>query len=402
MTTSHSHRTPRIKAFRLVCSAAVLFIAAACAPGSSAVLTSAAAPYRPVRITADIPSRPGALAWSPDGSQLAFIGRTVTVIDADGEPAASRHIDIPAPRFLAWAGDGSLYVLAREGDRDLLFAVDPARPGMTRTPLDRRADAVYPIDHRSAFLLSLHASRLRIGTEVRCALSLLTIASGPATTLHAYSRIIPAADIEEDLLFAWSHAGPNPLDGSFLIMEHIKPPALAPYTLVKALDPATGDLMDIGGLDRRTLYSSAGWSPDGRRIALTDFNGNISIRGADEKAFFDGPVLGRYPSWHPAGDLLIAGGMLISTLTGESTPLITNGGGSFAQWSPDGKRLAVIARGELALLRNFPDVARHPLDRELKKKLTTLQELLRGGLITAEDYRARRFRLLQHKEGSPQ
>jgi len=396
--TPHYSQT-RTRALRLVCCAALLLVAAACISSSTPSLTDAAAPYRPARIAASVPSRPGALAWSPDSSQLAFIDKTVTILGAGSDGAALKHIDITAPRYLAWADDETLYVLAREGGRDFLFRVDPALPSMTRTPLDRRADAVYPAGGGRIFLLSLQASQMRIGTEVRCALSELNLAGGPTTTLHAYSRIVPAADGEEDLLFAWSHAGPNPLDGSFLIMEHIKPPALAPYTLIKALDPGTGDLMDVSGLDRRALYASASWSPDGRRIALTDFSGRISVRGRDEKSEFDGPALSRFPSWHPAGDLLMVGGTIINMATGESTPLVTNSAGSYARWSPDGKRLAVATQGELLLFRNFAAPARDPLDRDLKKKLTMLKELLRDGLITAEDYRARRSRLLQDKEG---
>jgi len=269
--------------------------------------------------------------------------------------------------------------------------------------LDRRADAVYPVDRRRAFLLSLELSKLKIGTQVSCALSRLDLASGSTTTLHAYRRIFPTTDREEDLLTAWAQAGPNPLDGSFLLMEHIKPPALPPYTLVRDLDPLSGDLVELGGQDRRTIYLSASWSPDGKRLALTARDGRLMVRSWSGSLSLERPAAGRYPAWHPAGELLMVGGALIDASTGLSVPLVRGDSGSYARWSPEGTRLALITRGELLLLTRFaPSTpSRAPLDLVLKKKLTMLQELLSDGLITAEDYRARRSQLLQDTEGGP-
>ncbi len=384
-----------------LCTAVLL---AACVQARGPLLTSDAASYQPVRIASGVASRPGALAWSPDGSQLAFIDGTVAVLDATGPFAALRRIDIPFPRYLAWADDGTLYALSRTKDRDVLYLVDAAHPGMTRVELDRRADAVYPIGRRKTLLLSLQTVRLKIGTEVSCTLSRVDVAGGgTATTLHAYRRIFPTTDQEEEFLTAWLQAGPNPLDGSFLIMEHIKPPALPPYTLVRAFDPVSGDLEEVGGGDRRTIYASASWSPDGRRLALTAREGRLVIRRSGGTLSLENPVAGLYPVWHPAGDLLIVGGTLVNASTGQSVPLLRNGSGSYARWSPEGERLALVARGELLLLTNFPPSAASPmpLDSLLKKKLTMLQELLQDGLITAEDYRERKSLLLQNKEEGP-
>jgi WD40 repeat protein len=382
---------------------ALMCAIAACGPAHTLSLTKAAASYGPTRIADRVPSRPGALAWSPDGKQLAFLTRTVTIIDVDDEAAAARRIDINAPRFLAWADDGTLSVLSREGDQDVLFLIDAGRPGIVRKALDRRADAVYPVDPRRSLLLSLETSRLKIGTQVRCTLSLLDLADGTASTLHTSSRIVPTADWEEDLLTAWVHAGPNPLDGSFLIMEHIKPPAFPPYTRVSAFDPVSGDMVEIGKQDRRSVYASAAWSPDGRKIALTDRDGRLEVRDLHGGGLLDIPAVGLYPAWHPAGDLLVVGGTLVKAATGERTTLVENGIRSFSRWSPDGTRLALVEDGELMLFRKFeraslPDAS---LDRDRKGKLAMLQELLKENLITREEYRERRSRLLSDKEGGP-
>jgi hypothetical protein len=390
-------------ALRAALCMALLPAIAACGPAHTLSLTGAAAPYRPTRIASNVPSRPGAIAWSPDGKQLAFIDRTVTVIDVDGEDAAARRIDISAPRYLAWADDGTLSVLSREGDQDVLFLIDAARPGIVRKALDRRADAVYPVDHRRSLLLSLEISRLKIGTQVSYSLSLLDLANGTASFLHTSGKIVPTADRDEDLLTAWLQAGLNPLDGSFLVMEQIKPPAVAPYSRVQAFDLASRDLKEIGKQDRRTVYASAAWSPDGRKIALTDQVGRLEVRDLQGGGFLDIPALGLYPDWRPAGDLLVVGGTLVNAATRERTTLVENSSRSFSRWSPDGTRLALVAGGELLLFRNFerPSLPDASLDRELKKKFAMLQELLRDDLISREEYRERRSRLLSDKEGGP-
>jgi hypothetical protein len=399
MTLSFPYRRRISGALRSALCITLLTAMAACGPTHTPAIAGAAAPYRPTRIADRVPSRPGAIAWSPDGKQLAFIDRTVTVIDVDGETAAARRIDINAPRYLAWADDGTLYALSREGDQDVLFLIDAARKDITRLALDRPADAVYPVDHRRAFLLSLRISRIKIGTQVACELSLLDLANGTAAILHTYSRIVPTADREEELLTAWLHAGPNPLDGSFLIMEHIKPPAFPPSTRVSAFDPASGDMVEISRQNLRTVYASAGWSPDGRKIALSDRDGRLAVRGPGGNVPFDDPPLGRYPSWHPSGSLLIVGGTVITIATGERTPLLTDGENSYARWSPDGSRLAFVTHGDLLLLRNFTAPPPSLPDRDLKKKLDMLQELLRDDLISRDEYRERRSRLLSDRDG---
>ncbi|MHB8845153.1 MAG: hypothetical protein ACYC7L_10455 [Nitrospirota bacterium] len=387
--------------FRTALCAALLLLAAACGTARTPSLTEAAAPYRPISIATGVPTRPGAMAWSPDSSRLAFISDSVTVVDVRGEALRTRRIDIKAPRFLAWADDGTLSVLTRENDRDILVRVDAAGSGITRMTLDRRADAVYPLDDRRLLLLSLNVSQLKFGTEFGSTLSRFDLASGTTSTLHASSRVLQAGDRDVRLLTAWAHAGPNPLDGSFLLVEHFKPPVAAPYSRVLALDLASGELREISRQDQRTIYLSAGWSPDGRTIALTGPGGHIEFRGLQGDRIREIPAQGLYPAWHPAGELLAVGGALVSAAAGTSAPLLTNGVGSLARWSPDGTRLALAAGGELLLFRDIaaPVTRSSPLDRVLKEKLHILQELLLDDLITREEYRERRSRLLSEKEG---
>ncbi len=402
MNLSTAYRGFRARMRGLVLSPALLLAAMACAPASAPTLTADAVPYRPVRVASGLAARPGSLVWSPDGRRLAFISDgAVAVLDAAAPSTTARRLDVPPSRYLAWADDGTLYALAAKEDRDVLFLIDVEHSGMTKVSLDRRVDAVHPVDRRSTFLLSLRLSRRKIGTETDCVLSRLDLATGSTTTLHGYSRIFPTTTGEENALTAWADAGPNPLDGSFLIMEHIKPPALPPYTLVRAFDPASGDLVEFGSQDRRTIYASAAWSPDGRRLALTERNGGLVIRSPlGTRPPFESPAAGRYAAWHPAGDTLMVGGALVNTATGQVSTLVSDAGTSYSRWSPDGTRLAVITQGDLLLLSGVPPAApsRTPLDVTLKKKLMMLQELARDGLVGREDYETRRSRLLQEKE----
>ena len=100
-------------------------------------------------------------------------------------------------------------------------------------------------------------------------------------------------------------------------------------------------------------------------------------------------------------ETIVVGGELVSIATGETAPLLTNSTGSLARWSPDGTRLAVVTGGKLLLFRDLRSTAASAslLDRDLKKRLALLQELLEEDLITREEYRARRGRLLADKKG---
>lgn len=401
MISPSPYRSGLPKALCTALCAALLCIAAACGAARTPELTGAAARYHPVSIAAGVPSRPGAVAWAPDSSQLAFISDSVTVLDVRGEAPRTSRIDISAPHFLAWADNGTLSVLTRESGGDVLVQVDAAGRAITRKTLDRRADAVYPLDDQRSLLLSLNAAQLKFGTQVSSALSLFDLASGTTSTLHASSRILQAGKRDTPLLTAWAHAGLNPLDGSFLLVEHFRPPVAAPYSRVLALDLASGALREITGQGERTLYLSAGWSPDGRTIALTGPGGRVEFRDLQGGHLREIPASGLYPVWHPAGELLAVGGTLVSAVTGSNTPLITNGSGSIARWSPDGARLALITGGELLLFRDMASPASRasPLDTDLKRKLHILQELLLDDLITREEYRERRSRLLSEKKG---
>ncbi len=77
----------------------------------------------------------GSFAWSPDGKRIAFLGASdihdptagvVHVVAATGGTAKALTLDHPGTGvWLEWAGDGTLVLLANEGAKTAVHAVDP-------------------------------------------------------------------------------------------------------------------------------------------------------------------------------------------------------------------------------------------------------------------------------------
>jgi hypothetical protein len=182
-------------------------------------------------------------------------------------------------------------------------------------------------------------------------------------------------------------------------MEHIKPPAFAPYTRVLMIDPVDATVMELAGQSREVRYLSAIWSPDGRRIALTRDDGGFEIRTLHGEVVYQNTLpQGVYPSWNPALDILYVGGHLISPDGNSREIILTHGIGSISAWSPDGTKLAVATGSGLWLFLDIVPSSYQrasPLDRNLRKKMVLLQNLLREGLITRQDYKERKASLIK-------
>lgn len=96
----------------------------------------------------------GDLAWSPDGTRLAFISRVtrtasarVWVVDAGGGAATNLLGDWQyEPDDLEWLADGRLLFSAAVGGRTALFALDPATRTVTELVGGRRRTAGFSYD----------------------------------------------------------------------------------------------------------------------------------------------------------------------------------------------------------------------------------------------------------------
>lgn len=377
----------------------LLTTSAACAPRNIPSLTDASDKYRPVRIASGIATKPGIMSWSPDGKQLTYIDTNLRIYDvASGE---RKTIEIENPIYVAWSGGNSLYALSldKEGKK-VLCLIDSETLKKTELRLNMEVDALFPTsDDKKLLLLSINIRVLSMGTEVTNNVFAYDLVREKTRTLYTSSRIYLSKEINKNALLAWLHAGLNPLDDSLLIIEHIMPPVVAPYSRVSAIDPVTGDFSEIAGQQKSKIYFSASFSPDGRRIALTDSTGRLEIRrlGAQRTDLVQ-TLPGYYPSWNPKGSGIYAGGSVLTTDGKDQVMLYQNGADSLAQWSPDGTRLAVAAGGKLTLFDcGTPEFISpdRPLDRDLSKKLSTLRELFREGLITGQEYRERKTGLMK-------
>jgi WD40 repeat protein len=382
--------------------AILLFSASACAPRYAPSVAETALHYNPVRIASGVPARPGSLTWSPDGTRLAFIGKTLKIYDTGS--GMQRSFPIDNPYYVVWAPDSTLYALSRDSKgNSVLCSLDTNSSRIEKMTLDLDADALYPAsDGKNLLILSIHIKALSFGTRISCILALRNMAVGSSKTIYSFEKTYMMKNLDNALLTAWTHAGPSPLDNVVLVMEHVRPPVLPFYTKVNSLDLATGEISEMSNPTTNKIYLSASWSPDGRRAVLTDGNGRIEVRDRLGKgAVIDWSLTGMYPSWNPRGSRIYCGGFLIDSDGKNKEELLTNAAGSISQWSPDGITLAVATGDGLLLFRNMPTsyvLPDRPLDKALSEKLSLLRKLLSEGVISPQEYNERRDNLTMKPE----
>lgn len=383
---------------------ALLLVLAGCAPLQWPMLDPSALRRDPVRITGGVRSSPGAVAWSPDGRHLAFIsGGSVRVIDPPS--VKQRKLALRQASALAWSPGGELFVLAQEEGRSALYIVEQDRDAPRRLPIDRQADMLYALDDKTLVLASVRAEHTRIGIQVAQDAAHYTLASGATASFYSFNRFFTASVTDGDLFAAWLHGGLNPLDRSFLIIEPIKPPMLAPYSRVSCVDTFSEADRQVTQNDRSGIYVSGCWSPDGRRIALVNRNSRIELW--EPKARSSSPLPsppGRYASWNPRGSDIFFGGWILSSSGGSAVPLILNAPASLGIWSPDGTQLAVAAHGQLLLFKHFSPFfsgSDQPLDPVMAERVRQLGRLVRDGLLPEKEYSERRGALLREAGGCP-
>jgi Tol biopolymer transport system component len=246
------------------------------------------------------------LAWSPDGSRIAFSARTVSrarweqekygaldgadyevyVMDADGSHRRQLTDNAFDDVWLSWSPDGSRLAFSsdREGSRDL-YAMSADGSGVTRLTSDEgdeSAPSWSPDGARIAFM-SKQGDHWRL-------------------------RIVDADGSEERDL------APNAAD---------------------AYNPV--------------------WSPDGSRLAYYASpggpgNDHVFVVSVDGTAPPEAVAKGIYPAWSPDGrSLIYADEHVLHAVDADgSNPRVLAEGAFFGRYSPDGRRIAVVT-GE------FPD-----------------------------------------------
>lgn len=389
---------------RIACTICFVFVvtsllAVYCAKDARAEVRPAP-DYSELKISDGVNSRPGSFAWSPDGKMIAYITDRVNLYDVG--KGTTQVSGIKDPVFLSWAEDDRVLVIFKDRGKNRLCSLDPESLAIIKIEIEPDADAVFPSAEKSKlFLLSHKTSLLKIGLNLDSALFIYEAKAGSTKEIYSFSKIYPRRSFEPGTIDAWIHAGVSPLDGSFLIIEHVKPPVVPPYSKVLALDPVTGEMRDVSEAIVRKRYISACWSPDGRRAAISNEVGRLEIAGIDGTLRNgDTSVKGIYPSWNPRGSLIYFGGSVFSSQGDKKNDLISGGADSIAQWSPEGTALAVAANGTLRLFQGFRPVFMEPdkpADKTLPGKINLLRELLRDRLITREEYLERAAKLLKER-----
>jgi hypothetical protein len=377
----------------------ILLSIAACSPHR--VPTGAAAPYHPTRIASGVPARPGSASWSPDGKQLAFITSVVSIYDR--ERGTQKTVGIDNPSYLLWTDEQALLVIAQGEDAAVLCVVEPGTLAVTQHALDRDARALYPLDTDKLLVLSVKRALVSFGIEMNYRLAIYDRRDNTHKNLYSFEKIYPR-QTPETLLFAWLHASLDPMNDALLLMELVTPPVVSPYTRLMAIDALTGGPAELAA-PGKTVYTGTSWSPDGKRLALSDASGRLVIAdlrgGADAVT---GPAAGFHPAWNPKGSLIYLGGHLVLSNGKAEAALLPDSPRSLGWWSGDGTRLAAVADGDLWLFDSFAPIflpPDRPLDDTLKNRLSLLKSLHTDGLITLQEYQARRTRLLEQPEVLP-
>ena len=225
----------------------------------------------------------------------------------DREQGTLKTVGINNPSYLLWAADQELLVIAQSADTAELCVVEPDTLAVTQHALDRDARALYPLDADRLLVLSTKRAMLKFGIEMNYRLAAYDRRDNTQKNLYSFSKLYPRK-MPEELLLAWLHAGLDPLNDALLVMELITPPLLAPYTRLQNIDVLTGEALEIAA-PQKTVYIATSWSPDGRRLALSDASGRLVITGLRAGAGSVKP-LPPVSTLHgtPRGSLLYLGG----------------------------------------------------------------------------------------------
>lgn len=408
MTVMHS-RTSRVTA--VLVSALMLVLISRTSPAADA--PPIAGKFSPQKISEGVVPTTAPAAWSPDGKEIAFLTPGSLKV-YNTETGKTRKTSIKEPFFVNWTEGDTIYVIHKEDGNKVLLAVKPASLKKKKVELETEPEAVFPITgtgggggskHR-LLVVTAGAKVLKIGTMLSYRLSAFDISTGRMKEIYKLGRIVPVLSAEIEYTSGWISPGPSPVDTLTIGVEHVNPPVVKPYLRVMAIDYLSGKAREIDRVPTRKFSAPASWSPDGKRLAMPGQSGRLIILEMNGRyRVVNVEITGVSPAWNPRGSQIYFGGHIVDSGGEVRESIIPEGGAeSSAFWSPDGRRLALLAAdGELWLLKGFnpefvhPDAAPAP---GLKEKITALKELLEEGLIEADEYRQRRGRLLGMPEGN--
>jgi Tol biopolymer transport system component len=297
-------------------------------------------------------------AWSTDGSSIAFVRQSgadpvvpfsIFVWPVEGGRPAPTYVALEGAtwaRELAWSPDGSRLAFTRSVDDGARFAmfvadVDGSRVERLAAPPTAQSPAWSPDGERIAFMAFAE------GTEQES----LFVMDSEGSGVRAIPGLPPEA--------SWPSWGPPPPTE-----EPVPPGNLAENGRIAyvsngqllTITPDGGDAHRIGVADR---VGGVSWSPDGRRLAFDLADGEEGFCGCDLfVANADGSDVvrltsdgtSRLPAWSPDGSEIAytsqpSGGtsqIFVMDADGSDAHQVTTGNGFSVRpsWSPDGSRIA--------------------------------------------------------------
>lgn len=349
-------------------------------------------------------ARPGRVAWSPDSRRLALASEGgILLLQAEGGGKKPVQIDM-VPTFLQWApAEDLLLVAAADGARGL-YRVNPVTFKAESIALSREPTAAWWFrEGTSVVVFHAEMDPRSIGTFGRFSLGWM---EGAAETERAsLQTYFPVRRTTADLLNGWISGGLRPFHETFLTPEFHDPPALPAYTVLRTVDPVTGESEDLGRLAVPSMQASYSWSFAGDWLAVVDDAGSLQLFHVSG----GGPIRietklrGRFATWHPFAEVIYFGGALL-TAEGEMVERLTeDGGNSLGVWSPDGRKIAVLSGGTVSIFTpsfsaGNPESPKPPSsaqDEEALGRYRLLKDLYADKLITREEFQTRRGTLLE-------
>ena len=372
-----------------------------CLPSRAALAAGSVTAPEPVASLVSRGAAPGhgTVSWSPDGVRLAYIeGKRLVILDVE----AGKRVKSPVKGvyFIRWMDDSRILALRRDKKQAMASLLDASGKTVEEATLPVEADEAYPLRGFERLLLTRTTlETLTIGIETVSTAGVLNTSNGTYGKSFVAERIHPRGLAGREFIMGWSEAGPSPLDDALLLIDYKDPPALSPYVRAIAVDLGTREGRAFYRAPMNMLLPGAGWSSEGRYIAIPELDGSLMIIGRNgDTRVPETDIRGRQAAWSPVSDRICFGGHIISPDGGSPLKLMDEGVDARCYWRPGGRDVALLMGERLELVRGADtpqaeDEGRPAEAAEILEKVRLLRALFDEGFVERRDYEMRLQRL---------